>query len=77
VFVPWLPIDWKVWTFWLWCTSLTPGIKTAVDSDWFDGTEAQVDEIFKMPAPVVIVPGTIPVPAPVTPSYVDELKAIG
>lgn len=58
-------------------TSLTPGIKTAVDSDWFDGTEAHLAEIFKMPAPVVVVPGTIPVPAPVTPSYADELKAIG
>lgn len=64
---PALPRDWKTWLFWQWGTSLTPGVTTPVDSDWFDGTEKELDAVFKMqvPAPTP-VPEPLPVPVPVS-----------
>lgn len=43
---PTLPKDWKTWQFWQRGTSIVPGILTAVDTDWFDGTEKELDAVF-------------------------------
>lgn len=59
---PSLPRDWKTWLFWQWGTSLTPGIQTPVDSDWFDGTEAQLDAVFKLQTPAPPSPDPTPEP---------------
>ena len=72
---PTLPRDWtgKPWSLWQWGTSQTPGIKTPVDSDWFDGTEAQLDVLFKVTPSPATPP---PVPQAPPPTNADELKTI-
>jgi GH25 family lysozyme M1 (1,4-beta-N-acetylmuramidase) len=60
---PTLPRDWagNQWQFWQWGESQTPGIKMPVDSDWFDGTEEELDVLFGI--------GAVPItPAPVVPT---------
>jgi GH25 family lysozyme M1 (1,4-beta-N-acetylmuramidase) len=64
VIKPTLPRDWVAagkWQIWQWGESQTPGIQTPVDSDWFDGTEEDLDVLFGIgaapitPAPVIPV----------------------
>jgi len=62
---PTLPRDWTNWSLWQQGTSVTPGIETPVDTDWFDGaSEAEVDVLFGLAS----APPTPPAPpAPVDP----------
>ena len=70
---PLLPRDWagKLWLFWQYGTTTTPGILTPVDSDWFDGTEADLDKVFGIKMPVVP-----PAPLPPASVYADELRTM-
>ena len=54
---PWLPRDWAGWEFWQRGVTVTPGIATAVDTDWYNGDEVGLDTIF----------GTAATPTPVAP----------
>lgn len=67
---PMLPRDWKTWQFWQWGTSLTLGVKTAVDSDWFAGSEQDLDKLFNIPTvivPTVVIPEPVPQEEPPAP----------